>query len=140
MFVQKTCNYSITPRRSTDGAAGYDLFSIEDTLIYSGGGQAVISVGVRIQVPDGTYGRIAPRSGLAAKHSIDVMAGVIDRDYQGDVKVILINHGQTDFLVSKGDRIAQLIVEKIEMPEIVHVCDFDEKTLRGEGGFGSTGI
>lgn len=136
--VQKTTEQSKLPFRSSKGAAGYDLYSIEDKMIYTGG-QEMIDVGIRINVPSGTYGRIAPRSGLAVKHGIDVLAGVIDEDYQGDVKVILINHGNEDFHVNAGDRVAQLVLEKIITPEIEEIASFDETTQRGEGGFGSTG-
>ena len=139
MLVKKTCNQSKLPTRSTAGSAGYDLFSTEDKMIYAGG-QAMIDVGINIKVPPGTYGRVAPRSGLAVKHGIDVLAGVIDEDYRGDVKVILINHGDNDYMVSVFDRVAQLIIEKIEMPEVKHVISFDEETQRGIGGFGSTGV
>lgn len=83
---------------------------------------------------------VAPRSGLAWKHSIDVGAGVIDADYRGPVGVILFNHSDTDFEVKVGDRVAQLIIEKIVTPNVVtEVEDLDE-TVRGEGGFGSTGV
>lgn len=82
---------------------------------------------------------VAPRSGLAWKHSIDVGAGVIDADYRGPVGVILFNHSDTDFEVKPGDRIAQLIIEKIITPEVLEVDDLDS-TVRGEGGFGSTGV
>ena len=81
----------------------------------------------------------APRSGLAWKHSIDVGAGVIDADYRGPVGVILFNHSDVDFEVKVGDRIAQLIIEKILTPDVVEVEDLDS-TVRGEGGFGSTGV
>jgi dUTP pyrophosphatase len=83
-------------------------------------------------------GRIAPRSGLAAKHSIDTGAGVIDADYRGPLKVILFNFGDADFAIKQGDRIAQLIIERIYTPNVVVVEKLAE-TVRGEGGFGSTG-
>lgn len=82
---------------------------------------------------------VAPRSGLAWKHSIDVGAGVVDADYRGPVGVILFNHSDVDFEVKVGDRIAQLIVEKIVTPQVVEVDDLDA-TVRGAGGFGSTGV
>jgi dUTP pyrophosphatase len=83
-------------------------------------------------------GRIAPRSGLAAKHSIQTGAGVIDADYRGQVKVLLFNHGENDFEVKEGDRIAQLVLERIYTPEVVAVEELEE-SVRGAGGFGSTG-
>jgi dUTP pyrophosphatase len=85
-----------------------------------------------------TDGRVAPRSGLAAKHSIDTGAGVIDADYRGEVKVILFNYSETDFAIKEGDRIAQLIVERIYTPEVA-VVEKLEASVRGAGGFGSTG-
>jgi len=83
-------------------------------------------------------GRIAPRSGLASKHSIATGAGVIDADYRGQVKVLLFNHSDADFDVKEGERIAQLVLERIYTPEIVEVQELEE-TVRGAGGFGSTG-
>ncbi|KAD5507839.1 hypothetical protein E3N88_15542 [Mikania micrantha] len=102
-------------------------------------GKALVPTDLSIAVPEGTYARIAPRSGLAWKHSIDVGAGVIDADYRGPVGVILFNHSDVDFEVKAGDRIAQLIIEKIITPEVVEVDDLDS-TVRGAGGFGSTGV
>ena len=90
-------------------------------------------------IPLGNYGRIAPRSGLAAKHMIDVGAGVIDADYRGEVKVLLFNLSDTDFQVNAEDRIAQIIIEKYTPTQIVEVEELSE-TNRGEGGFGSTGV
>lgn len=101
-------------------------------------GKALVKTDIQIEVPFGTYGRVAPRSGLAWKNFIDVGAGVIDQDYRGNVGVILFNHSDVDFEVKKGDRIAQLICERIVYPNLVHVDSLTE-TARGEGGFGSTG-
>ena len=91
-----------------------------------------------ISVPPGTYGRIAPRSSLAWKNSLHVGAGVIDADYRGNVGVVLFNLSNEDFGIKQGDRIAQLILEKIVLAEVCEVSDLDE-TKRGSGGFGSTG-
>lgn len=93
---------------------------------------------IQIEVPEGHYGRVAPRSGLAWKNSIDVGAGVIDEDYRGNVGVILFNFSDVNFEIKKGDRIAQLICERISYPTVVEVDTLSE-TARGEGGFGSTG-
>jgi dUTP pyrophosphatase len=89
-------------------------------------------------LPEGIDGRIAPRSGLAAKHFIDTGAGVIDADYRGQVKVLLFNHADVDFQVKEGDRIAQLVLERIYTPEVQEVPELEE-SVRGAGGFGSTG-
>lgn len=83
-------------------------------------------------------GRIAPRSGLASKHYIDTGAGVIDADYRGQVKVLLFNHSDVDFAVNEGDRVAQLVLERIYTPEVLEVAELEE-SVRGAGGFGSTG-
>lgn len=99
----------------------------------------MVGTGLAFGIPEGNYGRIAPRSGLAAKHSIDVGAGVIDSDYRGEVKVLLFNFSDTDFGVSEGDRIAQMIIEKYTQTTLTEVDELDE-TVRGDGGFGSTGV
>ena len=101
-------------------------------------GKVVALTDLQIAVPEGCYGRVAPRSGLAAKKFIDVGAGVIDFDYRGNVGVVLFNFGDEDFKVAKGDRIAQLICEKICYPQLKECKTLDE-TERGTGGFGSTG-
>ena len=99
----------------------------------------MVGTGLAFGIPEGNYGRIAPRSGLAAKHSIDVGAGVIDSDYRGEVKVLLFNFSDVDFKFNEGDRIAQMIIEKYTMTLITEVEKLDE-TVRGDGGFGSTGV
>ena len=98
-----------------------------------------MKTGLSISFPTGLYARIAPRLGLALKKFVDVGAGVIDGDYRGEVGVVLFNHGDQDFEVKMGDRIAQLILEKIDTPPVEEVQDLDD-TVRGSGGFGSTGV
>ncbi|KZM25560.1 dUTP diphosphatase [Ascochyta rabiei] len=129
--------HATAPTKGSAFAAGHDLYSAKDTLIPARG-RAIVATDISISVPVGTYARVAPRSGLAAKHGIDTMAGVIDADYRGPVGVILANLSDTDFEVKVGDRIAQLIVEKIAMPEVVVVQKLED-SVRGAGGFGSTG-
>ena len=127
------------PRRASAGAAGYDLTSTESVTIYPGM-RGLVSTGVSVKLPLGVYGRIAPRSGLAVKNGIQVGAGVIDADYRGEIKVLLFNHsGEEPFEVAPGDRIAQLICERCELPEVIQVDELDE-TERGDGKFGSTGL
>lgn len=125
------------PVRASTGAAGYDLHALNDGVIEARS-QSGIKTGIAIAVPDGHYGRIAPRSGLAFRDKLDVMAGVIDSDYRGEVVVILFNHSDKPFSFKSGDRIAQLILEKCSTPPVKLVDDLDN-TSRGEGGFGSTG-
>ncbi|KAH3945707.1 deoxyuridine 5'-triphosphate nucleotidohydrolase [Parastagonospora nodorum] len=125
------------PTKGSVYAAGHDLYAAKDVVVPARG-RALVPTDISISVPVGTYGRVAPRSGLANKHGIDTMAGVIDADYRGPVGVILANLSDADFEVKVGDRIAQLIVEKIVMPEVVVVEKLKE-SVRGAGGFGSTG-
>nr|GMC79355.1 deoxyuridine 5'-triphosphate nucleotidohydrolase [Ipomoea batatas]GMC88659.1 deoxyuridine 5'-triphosphate nucleotidohydrolase [Ipomoea batatas] len=136
--VKKLSEKAVLPSRGSPLSAGYDLSSAADTKV-PGRGKALIPTDLSIAVSPGTYARIAPRSGLAWKHSIDVGAGVIDADYRGSVGVILFNHSDADFEVKVGDRVAQLIIEKIVTPEVEEVDDLDS-TVRGSGGFGSTGV
>lgn len=125
------------PTRGSNGAAGYDLYAVDSGLILPNN-QAVVGTGLAITVPEGCYGRIAPRSGLAVRYSIGVLAGVADRDYTGEYKVVMFNHGHNSYTFQKGDRIAQLIIENISCPPVVEIVDLCESD-RGEGGFGSTG-
>jgi dUTP pyrophosphatase len=124
------------PNRATDEAAGYDLTAIQNVNIPPRG-RLLLNLGLVLIIPKGHYGRIAPRSGLALKFGIDVGAGVIDSDYRGEVGVLLFNHTDTVFEVHIGDRIAQLILEKISLPPVTEIVEVDE-TARGQGGFGST--
>ncbi|AAR98364.1 ORF007 dUTPase [Bovine papular stomatitis virus] len=126
------------PTRGSPRAAGYDLCSACDCIVPAGG-RRVVFTDLQIQLPDGCYGRVAPRSGLAVKHFIDVGAGVIDADYRGNVGVVLFNFGHNDFEVKTGDRIAQLICERAAFPDVEEVACLDD-TERGAGGFGSTGV
>jgi len=136
--VKRTHADAITPFRASDFAAGYDISSCENASVPARG-QAIIDTGFIFVIPKGHYGRLAPRSGLASRYSIDVGAGVIDADYRGTVKVLLFNHSDNVFNINKGDRIAQLILERISLPEVFEVDEIDD-TVRGENGFGSTGI
>lgn len=115
-----------------------NVYSAYDYVVPAGG-KELVKTDLSIAIPFGTYARVAPRSGLAWKNFIDVGAGVVDYDYRGNVGVILFNHGKEDFVIKHGDRVAQLILEKIATPDVVEVDDLDE-TDRGAGGFGSTGV
>ncbi|RAH70765.1 DUTPase Dut [Aspergillus aculeatinus CBS 121060] len=137
LLVQKLTPSGRAPTRGSAFAAGYDLYSAKDTVIPSKG-KALVDTGIAIAVPEGTYGRIAPRSGLASKHFIDTGAGVIDADYRGEVKVLLFNFSDVDFEIKEGDRVAQLVLERIYTPEVT-VVEKLEESVRGAGGFGSTG-
>jgi dUTP pyrophosphatase len=135
--IKKLTNNAILPTRSSVGAVGYDLYSTDNVTIPPTH-RALVGTGIAILLPEGVYGRVAPRSGLAIKNGIQVGAGVVDPDYTGEVKVVLFNHGDREFLVKQGDRIAQLVLERCETPEVWEIGNLEE-TVRGSGGFGSTG-
>lgn len=128
------------PAYAHPGDAGMDLRSAED-LILEPGGQALVSAGFAMALPEGYAAFVQPRSGLAAKHGISIVntPGLIDCHYRGEVKIILINHGREPFAVSKGDRIAQMVIQRVESPRVEVVEELDD-TARGAGGFGSTGL
>ena len=125
------------PRRKSEYAAGYDLFSCENVKIKYHS-RELISTGISIALPPNTYGRVAPRSGLSLKCSIDIGAGVIDEDYRGIIGVVFINNSDRDYNIKIGDAIAQLIIEVIQHPEVINVETLSS-TKRGSGGYGSTG-
>ncbi|CAD8189097.1 unnamed protein product [Paramecium octaurelia] len=138
IYVKRLVEKAILPKKGSLKAAGYDLFSAEDSVVPAKGKQ-VIKTGISMALLEGTYGRIAPRSGLAAKNFIDVGAGVIDEDYRGEICVLLFNFGDNDFKVNYGDRIAQMVIEYVVQTDIQETDNLTE-TQRGEGGFGSTGV
>jgi dUTP pyrophosphatase len=125
------------PTRGSPYSAGLDLYSVESLWI-AARGRATVRTGLSVAIPRGFYGRVAPRSGLAVKHGLDVLAGVIDSDYRGEIICALINHGDEPLELEAGMRIAQLIIESIATPTPTWSEDLSE-TERGGGGFGSTG-
>ena len=136
LYVKRFNTEAVLPERKSGDAAGYDLCTTESHTL-GPGERKLFPTGIGFTVPEGTYGQIAPRSGLSCK-GILVGAGVIDRDYTGEVKVLLFNLGKDELVINDGDRIAQLVVKKIDKPDIEEVESLEE-TNRGEGGFGSTG-
>ena len=136
-FKRLTKN-AVAPTRGSDDAIGYDLYA-SDSKIAPACGKAIISTDLSFEIPQGHYGRIAPRSSMAWKKHTDVGAGVIDRDYTGAVGIVIFNHSQDDLVVNAGDRIAQLILEKASIFPLEEVTSIHE-TNRGGGGFGSTGV
>jgi dUTP pyrophosphatase len=127
------------PLRANPTDAGADLYSVEDVVIQPLE-RKIVSTGIRIKIPEGYYGRIAPRSGLAVKQGVDVLAGVIDSNYTGEIKVVLLNTDKSNtFFVKAGDRIAQLIIEDHFNFDFVEVVEDLEVTDRGDKGFGSSG-
>jgi dUTP pyrophosphatase len=125
------------PSRGSAGAAGLDLCAVE-RLTLQPGARAAVRTGLAVAIPEGFYGRVAPRSGLAVRRGVDVLAGVIDSDYRGEILCALVNLGHEPFEIEPGARIAQLVVEAIALPEPAWAEDLAE-TDRGACGFGSTG-
>ena len=127
---------AVLPVRGSALAAGLDLCSIGDVELQPKQ-RATVPTGLAVAIPPGFYGRVAPRSGLAAKNGLDVLAGVIDSDYRGEIRCVLYNTGEETISLPAGSKICQLIVEQIITPDAMWVNDLDE-TARGAGGFGST--
>ncbi len=127
------------PSYATPGSAGMDLRSAE-TLTLRPGARALVATGMAIALPENTEAQVRPRSGLAVKHGITVLnaPGTIDSDYRGEIKVPLINLGTDDFVIARGDRIAQMVVAPVVQVTMTEVTSLDE-TTRGLGGFGSSG-
>jgi len=130
----------LIPKYQTSGSAGCDLRATEDRTI-SPGGRSIIGAGIKLELPKGYGAMVCPRSGLAARYGVTVLnsPGIIDNDYRGEVKVILHNAGAEEFIVRKGDRVAQLLFFPI-MQAIFQMAEEVSSTDRGEDGFGSTGI
>jgi len=131
------------PDYQTAGAAGLDLFAaIPDTkpLTLRPGGRALVPTGIAIALPAGYEGQVRPRSGLATRHGLTILnaPGTIDADYRGEIQVVLANLGNEDVTITRGMRIAQLVIAPVARAQIVEVASLDE-TVRGSGGFGSTG-
>jgi len=128
---------AVLPTRGSAAAAGLDLYSIEDINLQPHE-RVLARTGIAVAIPPGFYGRVAPRSGLAVKNGLDVLAGVIDSDYRGEVCCALLNTGDAPIELPMASRLCQLIIEQIITPAPAWTDDLEE-TSRGTGGFGSTG-
>lgn len=138
MLVKRIGEHNLQiPSQATDGAAGYDLRAVEHVMVYPFE-KKTICTGFAFQIPVGMVGIIKGRSGLASSHSIDVLGGVIDSDYRGEVKVMLLNHGERVLVIEAGDRIAQMVVTPCLHSACTEVDELPE-TARSDNGFGSTG-
>jgi len=151
--IKVKLNGGVVPENATDGASGVDLramvtgyelkgvrcYNIGGSIVIKPGGRVLVKTGIHLEIPEGYEGQVRPRSGLALKKGISIpnTPGTIDADYRGDVGVILINHSKEDFVIENGDRIAQLVIMKVEKANFI--VDTISNTNRGEGGFGSTG-
>lgn len=141
LYIKRESSTAFMPSRGSDRAAGLDLFAdlgIGQEVTLFPGRRLLISTGISVATPPNTYLRIAPRSGLALKHGIDTLAGVVDEDYRGSVGVMLINLGEEKFVIKHGERIAQGILELVVPAEVEEVSELPP-TDRGAKGFGSTG-
>jgi dUTP pyrophosphatase len=132
------------PAYATPGDAGLDLCAREDVVLPPGGGRALVPTGMAVAVPDGHAGFVQPRSGLALRHGVTCLNTpvLIDSGYRGELKVLLVNTDPVEaFTVRRGERIAQLVLQRVEHANLVEVADFDHlgESVRGEGGFGHTG-
>ena len=125
------------PVRGTNWSAGADLSCLE-AFTLGPGERKLIRTGLAVEIPPGWYGRVAPRSGLAANHGVDMLAGVVDSDYRSELKVMMINLGDAPVSFAAGERIAQLVIERAAVCDYLWADELSE-TERGDGGFGSTG-
>ena len=141
ILIKKLSKKVITPKYKTEGSSGLDLCAfLNKTVVIKPKSSKLIPTGLSVAFPKEYEIQIRPRSGLAAKNNISVLntPGTIDSDYRGEIKIILFNHGSKDFIINNGDRVAQMVlvpILKMELEEVDNLPD----TLRGEGGFGSTG-
>jgi len=141
ILIKKTNKEVITPKYKTDGSSGVDLSAFLDKeVVIKPNSSELIPTGLQVAIPEELEIQIRPRSGLAAKESIGVLnsPGTIDSDYRGELKIILFNHGKEDFIINNGDRIAQMVLVPIIKMEFEEVDSLPD-TVRGQGGFGSTG-
>lgn len=130
------------PGYMTEGAAGLDIYAaVTEDVILNPGEIKLVPTGLKLAVPNGYEVQIRPRSGLALKHGISFVntPGTIDSDYRGEINLIMINFGRSSFTIKRGDRVGQMVINKIEHADIIEVDELEE-TSRGEGGFGSTGV
>lgn len=141
VMIKKLHPMAIIPQYMTELAAGMDICALlEEAQSLEPGQRTLIPTGLAFAIPEGFEVQVRPRSGLAIKHGITLVnsPGTIDADYRGEVRIILINHGEESFTINSGDRIAQLIVAPVFQADLIEVSELSE-TVRGEGGFGHTG-
>jgi dUTP pyrophosphatase len=141
-LIEKLHNDAFILTKATDGSAGYDIKAFEDGVVPAMG-SALIGTNIRLGIPVNHYGRVASRSGLACKHNIEVGAGVIDRDYHGELKVLLRNFSNVDYSFKRGDRIAQIIIEQyrnLKIRVVENLPGLVGRTERNDNGFGSSGV
>lgn len=141
LLIQKLIDAAILPTRNNDLDAGYDLYAFNKTIVPAWG-KAIVSTQISVGLPPGTYGRVASRSGLSVKNDLEVGAGVIDRGYTGEIKIVVRNFSDNEYTINHGDKIAQLILEQCRQCPIKHVRSLQDvmgRSVRGVQGFGSSG-
>ncbi len=142
VYIKRLHSFDLPlPRYMTAGAAGVDLYAaVEQDVAIAPGGRVLIPTGIAIALPENYEAQIRPRSGLALKHGLTLLntPGTIDWDYRGEIKVIVINLGDKEYILQRGERIAQMIFNRVEKAELIEVEELDD-TNRGAGGFGHTG-
>lgn len=136
--IKKLNSTAVLPSYAHDHDAGMDVYADEDCIIKVGE-RRLISTGIAMAIPSGYAGLIWDKSGIASKHGLKTMAGVIDASYRGEIKILLNNLSNQDYFIEKGTKIAQMLIQKVEQKEIVEVFELED-TARGEAGFGSTGM
>lgn len=139
IYFQKIYPLAKLPSYAYEGDAGMDLFSFEDINIASHS-KALISTGLKVAIPRGYAGFVWDKSGIATKNHVKTMAGVIDSNYRGELKVALTNLGEEVYKIKKGEKIAQLIIKPVVSPEIEEVYELPNDDIRGDRGFGSSGL
>ena len=137
LLIKKLDDEAIVPTKANHNDAGFDLYSVIDTVI-DPDSREVVKTGISMAIPEGHAGLIWPRSGMAVKQGVDVFAGVVDSGYRGEVMVCLYNSSSSPVEISKGDRIAQMLIQPVPLVRIAEVSNLDD-TSRGGGGFGSSG-
>jgi len=135
--ILKIDSEAIIPNYANEDDAGLDLYSAENFILKSGQRRA-IETGIKMEIPEGYVGLVWDKSGLAVNDGIKTTAGVVDSGYRGEIKIVLINLSNQDFEIKKGQKIAQMLIQKVEHPKI-EIVEFLSESGRGEGGFGSTG-
>ena len=141
VFIKKLAKDLPTPAYQTSMAAAVDLHAaVDGEVVLKPGERSAVPTGIALALPEGYEAQVRPRSGLARKHGISMVntPGTVDADYRGEITVLLINHGQEPFIIKRGDRIAQLVVHKVPRIEFKEIDELPP-TVRGAGGFGSTG-
>ena len=139
LLVKKLHPQAILPQYAHSHDAGMDFYSLETTILQPGQ-RKLISTGIRLAIPPGYVGLIWGKSGIALKHGVICLAGVVDAGYRGEITVLLHNLSTQPFTVEKGHKIAQMLIQTVEQWKIIEVQELDTDTTRGEGGFGSTGL